>query len=79
VTTANDVYTDLIAEGDALDEFVAGLSPAQWQTQTPAPGWTITHQIAHLALVARLAEAAAGHPDEFRRQAAGASGDFAAA
>lgn len=77
MTTVNDVYMDLIAEGDALDEFVAGLSPAQWQTQTPAPGWTITHQIAHLASVARFAEAAASHPDEFKRQAVGASGYLA--
>jgi enediyne biosynthesis protein E11 len=79
VTIPPGVYADLIAEGDALDHLVAGLDPAQWHSQTPAPGWTIAHQIAHLASVARLAEAAAATPEEFKRQAAGAAGDFDAA
>jgi uncharacterized protein (TIGR03084 family) len=39
---------DLRAESDALDELVADLSDEQWRTATPAPGWTIAHQIAHL-------------------------------
>lgn len=71
-----DVYADLVAEGDALDQIVATLKPAQWSLQTPAPGWTIAHQIAHLASVARLAMAAAAAPDVFKEQAAKASGDF---
>ncbi|MGW4841823.1 TIGR03084 family metal-binding protein [Nocardia brasiliensis] len=39
--------TDLIAEGDALDDLVS--AAADWSTPTPAAGWTIAHQIAHLA------------------------------
>jgi uncharacterized protein (TIGR03084 family) len=43
---------------------------------TPAPGWTIAHQVAHLASVARLAMAAAAAPEAFKEQASKASGDF---
>ncbi len=43
------VIADLTAEGDELDTLVAPLSAAQWSTDTPASGWTIAHQIAHLA------------------------------
>lgn len=43
------VVADLLAEGDALDGLVAGLDAEGWATQTPAVGWRIAHQIAHLA------------------------------
>jgi uncharacterized protein (TIGR03084 family) len=39
---------DLRAESDALDDLVAGLDDDGWHLVTPAPGWTIAHQIAHL-------------------------------
>ncbi|WP_406636309.1 maleylpyruvate isomerase family mycothiol-dependent enzyme [Amycolatopsis sp. WGS_07] len=39
--------TDLLAEGDDLDA-VAAAEP-DWSRPTPAKGWTIGHQIAHLA------------------------------
>ena len=45
---ADSVVADLRAESDALDELVANLDDAGWHTETPAPGWTIAHQIAHL-------------------------------
>jgi uncharacterized protein (TIGR03084 family) len=38
---------DLVAEGDALDALVS--AQADWSVGTPAAGWTIAHQIAHLA------------------------------
>jgi len=79
VSIHRDVYADLVAEGDALDMLVADLDAAQWEKQTPAPGWTIAHQVAHLASVARLAEAAAANPDAFKQQAARAADDFDAA
>ncbi|MFI9272671.1 TIGR03084 family metal-binding protein [Kitasatospora sp. NPDC052896] len=43
------LLADLIAEGDELDGLVAELDSSGWATPTPAPGWTIAHQIAHLA------------------------------
>ncbi|MGC0420158.1 TIGR03084 family metal-binding protein [Embleya sp. AB8] len=38
---------DLVAEGDELDALVS--AHADWTEPTPAAGWTIAHQIAHLA------------------------------
>lgn len=43
------VLADLTAEGDALDDVVAPLDAEGWHTPTPAEGWDIAHQIAHLA------------------------------
>jgi len=42
-----DVVADLVAEGDELDALVA--EHADWTRATPAAGWTIAHQVAHLA------------------------------
>jgi uncharacterized protein (TIGR03084 family) len=60
-----DMLDDLRAESDDLDAIVAGLSDAGWATPTPAPGWTIAHQIAHLNWTDRAAVAAATDPDTF--------------
>jgi uncharacterized protein (TIGR03084 family) len=43
------VIDDLHAESEQLDLLVAELSPERWALATPAPGWTVAHQIAHLA------------------------------
>lgn len=43
------VLTDLEAEGAQLETWVAPLEAAMWATPTPAQGWTIANQIAHLA------------------------------
>jgi uncharacterized protein (TIGR03084 family) len=43
------VLADLTAEGDELDAMVAGRPDADWARDTPAAGWTIAHQVAHLA------------------------------
>ena len=45
---AEGVVADLRAESDALDDLVAGLDENDWRRATPAPGWTIAHQVAHL-------------------------------
>lgn len=42
------LFEDLRDEGDWLDSLVSPLLPDAWKQPTPAPGWTITHQIAHL-------------------------------
>lgn len=44
----SDLVADLRDESDALDELVAELDDEGWRLATPAPGWTIAHQIAHL-------------------------------
>lgn len=53
------VLTDLAAEGDALEALVATLDEAGWRTPTPAPGWDVAHQIAHLAWTDEAAARAA--------------------
>ncbi len=57
-----EVLADLRAEGEQLDGLVAGLDdgPAGgWRTPTPAAGWDVAHQIAHLAWTDETAVAAA--------------------
>jgi len=61
------VIDDLRAESEELDRLVAELSPEQWALATPAPGWTIAHQIAHLAWTDRAALAAVTDPDGFQQ------------
>ncbi|MDX6739242.1 TIGR03084 family metal-binding protein [Actinocorallia sp. A-T 12471] len=62
----NQIFDDLRAEYAALDALVGGLTPAQWALPTPAPGWTIAHQVAHLAWTDRQALLSATDPDGFR-------------
>ncbi|HEY0938395.1 MAG TPA: TIGR03084 family metal-binding protein [Trebonia sp.] len=71
-----DVFTDLTAEGEALDKILAGLDASQWTLSTPAPGWTVKHQIAHMASVFRIAGLAGSDPDLFVKMTAGAEKDF---
>jgi uncharacterized protein (TIGR03084 family) len=53
------VLADLNAEGAELDGVVAGLVDADWARATPAAGWTVAHQIAHLAWTDAIATLAA--------------------
>ena len=62
MTQLPDVIADLTAEGDSVDQMVADLRPDQWTIPTPAPGWTIGHQIAHLTATFRMAGMAAADP-----------------
>lgn len=55
MTVAGPIVDDLTAECDALDALVAPLAPEDWALATPAPGWTIAHQIAHLLWTDRVA------------------------
>ncbi|MPY77108.1 MAG: TIGR03084 family protein [Actinophytocola sp.] len=59
------VLADLAAESEELDHVVAGLSDERWALDTPAAGWTIAHQIAHLAWTDEQALLAASKPDVF--------------
>jgi uncharacterized protein (TIGR03084 family) len=67
---------DLIADGDDLDRLIAPLPATSWATPTPAPGWTIAHQIAHLAATFRLAALAASDADRFVAVTSQLSPDF---
>ena len=59
----NDLLTrlldDLTAEGDQLRATVEGLGPDGWTRPTPAPGWTVATQVAHLLWTDEVAVLAA--------------------
>ena len=55
MATAGPIVDDLRAESDYLDSLVADLPAVSWKQATPAPGWTIAHQIAHLLWTDRVA------------------------
>ncbi len=55
----DDVLADLAAEGDRLDALVADLPDEGWRTPTPAAGWDVATQVAHLAWTDQAALAAA--------------------
>ncbi|MFF2410396.1 TIGR03084 family metal-binding protein [Streptomyces sp. NPDC058092] len=64
------VIDDLREESQELDVLVRGLSARQWAAATPAPGWSIAHQIAHLTWTDEIALLAATDPDAFAGEAA---------
>ncbi|HEY0168871.1 MAG TPA: TIGR03084 family metal-binding protein [Jatrophihabitans sp.] len=66
----------LTAECDELDELLAGLADEQWKLPTPAPGWTVAHQVAHLAATFRMAGLSASDPDAFIALMRGLDPDF---
>ena len=55
MATAEQIVDDLRAESDDLDALVADLADDGWAQPTPAAGWTIAHQIAHLLWTDRVA------------------------
>ncbi|HEY2674667.1 MAG TPA: TIGR03084 family metal-binding protein [Rugosimonospora sp.] len=70
-----EILIDLRDESEDLDRIVAGLPDGDWQQQTPAEGWTIAHQIAHLTWTDRVTVRAINDPDGFAEVAAGALDD----
>ncbi len=59
------LLADLDAESADLDARVGPLPEAHWARLTPADGWTIAHQIAHLAWTDHIATLAAADRDAF--------------
>ncbi|MEU5295564.1 maleylpyruvate isomerase N-terminal domain-containing protein [Streptomyces umbrinus] len=59
------VFDDLREESEELDRLVAELSAEQWALATPAPGWSVAHQIAHLAWTDHSALLTATDTDAF--------------
>lgn len=55
MAAADSIVADLRAESDDLDALIADLPASTWSTATPAPGWTVAHQIAHLLWTDRVA------------------------
>ena len=61
------VLEDLSAEGDELEQLVAELPSEKWSEPTPAEGWTVAHQVAHLAWTDEQMLLAATDQEAFRR------------
>lgn len=57
------ILADLAAEGDALDALVSSLDEPAWRTPTPAEGWDVATQVAHLAWTDEAAVLAATDKD----------------
>ncbi|MFF8032551.1 MULTISPECIES: TIGR03084 family metal-binding protein [unclassified Streptomyces] len=60
------VIDDLREESEELDRLVAGLDAQRWTLRTPAPGWSVAHQIAHLVWTDHCALLAVTDADGFR-------------
>lgn len=76
MTAMHDVFTDLALEGDELDAVVAALPPEDWHRDTPAPGWTVLHQIGHLTFVVDMVRLAVDDPEGFEAAVAPARDDM---
>src|SRR5688572_2562407 len=63
------VLADLTAEGDRLRAAVAGRDVEGWATPTPAEGWTVATQVAHLLWTDEVAVLAAGSLTDTGKQA----------
>jgi enediyne biosynthesis protein E11 len=72
----DEVIADLVADADVLDHILGDLEGSDWRRETPAPGWTIAHQVAHLSATFRLAALAASDPERFQAMKARLSDDF---
>jgi uncharacterized protein (TIGR03084 family) len=68
VVELNALVADLRAEGDEIDALVRDLATDGWAHPTPAEGWTVAHQIAHLAWTDERALLAATDPDGFQAE-----------
>ncbi len=65
MTGLQNVIRDLTTDGEQVDALVSDLDDAGWDRPTPAPGWTVRHQIAHLAFIFKIAGLAASEPQKF--------------
>ncbi|MBY4576087.1 TIGR03084 family protein [Gordonia paraffinivorans] len=61
----DSILTDLHTENTLIDAIVRDLEPSSWSLPTPAVGWTIAHQIAHLHWTDAMSLLAIDRPDDF--------------
>jgi uncharacterized protein (TIGR03084 family) len=50
-----EILSDLVAEQQALDQFLQRINERQWVLPTSAPGWSIKDVVSHLAYTERFA------------------------
>ncbi|MGO1165712.1 MAG: TIGR03084 family metal-binding protein [Janibacter sp.] len=61
----SDTVAAFLDECTALDALVADIDEQDWAAATPAAGWSIAHQIGHLAWTDEVALLAATAPEDF--------------
>ncbi len=49
-----EILSDLVAEQQALDQFLQRINERQWKLPTSAPGWSIKDVVSHLAYTERF-------------------------
>ncbi|GAB3309306.1 TIGR03084 family protein [Epidermidibacterium keratini] len=59
------LVSDLKAEQESVDELLSGRSDEDWGADTPAEGWTVAHQVAHLAFFDGAVTESIVDPDAF--------------
>ncbi|WP_342779469.1 TIGR03084 family metal-binding protein [Amycolatopsis cihanbeyliensis] len=70
------VISAMKADAMEVQQVLSGLDATGWATPTPAPGWTVTHQVAHLAATFQRAGLAASDPPAFAKIMEHANPDF---
>ena len=63
--TLNDLLSDLAAAQADLRSLLLSLSAEEWDRPTPSPGWTVRHQVRHLAHGEELGRLAATDQEAF--------------
>jgi uncharacterized protein (TIGR03084 family) len=63
-----DLVADLRAGQADLRSFLLALEPDAWSRPTPSPGWTVLHQVRHLAHGEELGRLAATDPAGFAEE-----------
>jgi uncharacterized protein (TIGR03084 family) len=79
VAALDEALADLAAEGDDLEALLAGLDPQQWQLPTPSPGWTVAHQVGHLAASDDFTVSAVRDPAAYAARTTEYAADFESA
>lgn len=66
MSTLDAVLADLAAESEQLESWVVPLDAAGWATVTTPEGWTVAHQVGHLAWTDEASVAAVTSDPAFR-------------
>ena len=72
MTPYEQLLEDLVAEQAALDAVLGGMTDAQWDLPSHAPGWLVRDQVAHLAHFDEAAASAITDAAAFRADAVAA-------
>jgi len=72
----SDVVEDFVTDANEVDAMVRDLDPERWSAPTPAVGWTVKHQVAHLAATFQIAAMAVREPSRFTAMMESLGADF---